>query len=248
MTEIEEELREFAKFQKDPEAFPNRQKYLVALLRAVSNTADKDTDGWDAISDEAADWYDDCTEAQGAKKPLPDFDLMDTPSDEEATEPDEPEPAEEGDESEEQESEAEAGEAEITETAEAEAEAPEAYEAQEEPEPPSSTAAKPKRGKKPKPKRTARVYSSLEKDKWGITKGTKASEAMALYETGEYTRAEVTEKLQGKHYNPLREAAKAGHRVDINPATKKVKATHKDDLDKKPKAKKAKKAKEPEAE
>lgn len=66
-----------------------------------------------------------------------------------------------------------------------------------------------------------------EKDKWGVTKGTKTSDAMAMFEAGAFM-AEVTEKLGGKYYNALKDIEKDGHRVE-KLGNGKTKITHKDE-------------------
>ncbi len=69
-----------------------------------------------------------------------------------------------------------------------------------------------------------------EKDKWGITKGTKTSDAMDMLEQG-CSMAEVTDKLGGKYYNALRDAVKDGHLVEKQ-ENGKIKLTHKTETEK----------------
>lgn len=100
---------------------------------------------------------------------------------------------------------------------------------------PAKEAAKPAK-KKPVPTR----YDHLtgEKDKWGIMRGTKTSEALEMYEKGATAR-EIFERLQGRHYNILGIMVKQGHVLEKLEGGR-FKLTHKDEIGKAP-AKKGKK-------
>ncbi len=70
--------------------------------------------------------------------------------------------------------------------------------------------------KKPKkPKREPTGYEDItgEKDRYGITIGTKTHKAVLMYEKG-VTCKQIEDAIGGRHRNILKQLAKAGHRVE----------------------------------
>lgn len=76
-----------------------------------------------------------------------------------------------------------------------------------------SVADRAQRGAKNKvdPKRYETITG--EKDRYGITLGTKTADAVALYEKGA-TAKDIQDKVGGKHYNVLKRLEKEGHKVE----------------------------------
>lgn len=73
-------------------------------------------------------------------------------------------------------------------------------------------------------------YSKItgEKDRYGITIGTKTAEAIKMYEEG-CSAKQILDELGGRHYNILKKLQKEGHRIsktELGVWT----LTHKDDL------------------
>jgi hypothetical protein len=188
MTPVENRLRAFANFNLEDHEFEDRQRYLRALLKAVSNAAENDEDGWAGSDmDAAADWFDAEVNHYNNQEEITDF-----------------------------------KEAEIA------APAP--------PPPVKPPRVKKIKGKRQKEREAAealargyRVYTDLEKDRYGVTMGTKKHEALMLYEKGA-TPVEVKRKIGGssRYYNCLREAVANGHHVYRNPNGKRF-LVHKDD-------------------
>jgi len=73
-----------------------------------------------------------------------------------------------------------------------------------------------------------------EKDRYGITIGTKTHDAILLYEKGA-TINQVSEALGGRHRNILKKLAAEGHKLEKDGSTWKI--THKSDVAKKAKKK-----------
>ncbi len=75
-----------------------------------------------------------------------------------------------------------------------------------------------------------RDYTKLtgERDRYGVIKGTKTAEAVAMYETGASAR-DIDDKIGGRHYNVLKRLQTEGHRVEKF-ENGKFKLTHKDDV------------------
>lgn len=263
MDVVEKELVKFSGFKKKASEYEDRQEYLVALLKAISVAADKDDQGWDNISDEAANWYDNAVRSQIRKEELPDFGIEEVAEPEQADGPDdEDEPEDDAGPDTEDEPEDEAGgESSVDEPA---SDSDAGEETEEQPKAKPEEAAKPAKkvartpkpkvekqeadaevSEEPKPKAkqkrpTAgkglpRVYTTTEKDAYGITLGTKTHDAIMMYERGA-TRPEVTKELGGKFYNVLKDLAKLGHRVEKDPNGK-IFLTHKDKLEKPKKGK-----------
>ncbi len=187
--------------------YPERQDYLAALARSVDQLEDVDFDG---LSTEAAEWFNAAARALSAKKPLEDFpdaeeeapDEAESPiEDEELVEP-EPEPK---------------------------------AKAKPKPQPeilsPERLNLTPK-GKRsrtgqkkvdpikdvkkgatpPRPKRTTKI----EYDKWGLTVGSKNSEAATMFEN-ECRMIDCTNELGGgTFYNLLSRMVREGHKLEKN--------------------------------
>lgn len=75
-----------------------------------------------------------------------------------------------------------------------------------------------------------RIYTNLtgEKDRFGVVMGTKAHDAVMMYEKG-CTSIELRRALEGRFYNILRELERRGHRVERQPGGV-FKLTHIDDV------------------
>lgn len=69
MSVIEQEILEATQFDP-PRKYDDRQDYLAALAKAVNKLEDID---FDALSTEAADWFNTSVKAMNNKKDLPDF-------------------------------------------------------------------------------------------------------------------------------------------------------------------------------
>jgi hypothetical protein len=262
MTKVEAELVKFAKVKQIADDFDDHQGWLTAVIKAVSKAADKDPDGYDEISIEAADWYGEAVIAHNQHDVIPDFPDADE-AEELEFEDDEPEaedekaPDEDDDEEEAEEAAADTAEAEAAneqDEASAHADVSEHVTSELQAEGPvkkgKKQAAKSKPAKKPKAeavkkdkKPEARTYPTVQRNRYNVTVGTKTHDALMMYESGKYTRGEVSDKLGGKYYNCLRDAVKNGHTVELSPDDK-VKLTHKDDVGKKAKPKAKGKAKE----
>ena len=210
---IESELIEATGFSPRRN-YPERQDYLAALARSVDQLADVDFDG---LSTEAAEWFNAAARALSTKKTIEDF-------------PD----AEE---------EAPAEEAAPEDDAEAPIEDEELVEPEPEPEPkkkpkPQPDVLSPERlnltpkGKRsragqkkvdpirevkkdatpPRPKRTTKI----EYDKWGLTVGSKNSEAATMFEN-ECRMIDCTNALGGgAFYNMLSRMVREGHKLEKN--------------------------------
>ncbi len=258
VSSVEKELAKITKVKVDK--YEDRQDFLAAILKAMEKLTD---DEFDNLSDAAAEWHTKkAVPAFVKKKDIPDFVEAKEPPAEEATEVEEDADAEvEGteeadptDDNPEDDAEAESA----NEAAEAEADAKASKKKGKE-KPTSKAKAKAKapeedaeettdevedkpKGKTP-PSKIRADYSKVtgEKDRFGITKGTKTSDAVALYEKGA-TAPEILDALGGRFYNVLTKLAKEGHKVENKGG--KWKLTHKDDLgDTKKPATKTKKGK-----
>jgi hypothetical protein len=238
MNEIEAELVKAAKF-KD-KGYDDRQDYLAALLIAMDKKISDDQ--YDLLSDEAVAWHVKAVEAKDNSKEIPDFEGSEIEDDEELplTDPKHPlhRPSAEAEETEDDEVDPETVNPEPVEEDEEPVPAPKpkakakVAKAAKVEEPEEAEPEEPKAEKKPKRKID---YTTLtgEKDRYGIVKGTKTSEAVKLYEKGR-TLAQVTDELGGRHYNILKRLTKDGHLVEkLEGGVWKI--THKDDLTKKSK-------------
>ncbi len=251
MNVVEKELLAAAEF-KPRKKYTNRQEYLRAVVNAISKL---DDDDFEALSDDAAEWCNSAIEVLNTTKngDIPDFDEVqasedDTPEDEPETEDDEQAEDEPEDEDADDEEE---GDPEDDE-GEADDEPSEDDEPEDEPEeelapkkgkskaeqiaPRKGKSVRSKEGKAAiaatKPKTPANM--DVELDKWGCMKGSKNSQALAMFEAGA-TTAEVKAKVGGTYYNILKKAVERGHRLEKEGAM--LKLTHADDIGKaKPKA------------
>ncbi len=218
MSDFERELVKIIKFKSTD--YADRQDYLAALARAADKwfaAKDKDQSIFDSLDDGLQGWFEGAITAMNTRPPaaIPDF------PDLEVMEP--IEPAEEDENVDE-------GAADTTE--EAEVAVPEAS-SKADSTGGEAPAPKAKKAKKPKVDKATR-YDDLtgEKNRYGVTLGTKTHDAIMMYEKG-CTSKDIDKALEGKHYNILRRLAKEGHRVEKLPGGV-FKLTHKDDLDKKP--------------
>lgn len=219
MSDLEKEVVSLVKFRGD---YPVRQDYLAALLRATDKWLtknDKSGDIFDNWDDGLATWYSDGIRAMHNKDVIPDF--PDLELEEPVIEPveDEDDTTEEA----EQESTPVEGGTTVGSSEEIE-EIPHSGDS-EVPVP-----SKPKKAKKVKVSRIPTQYDEMtgEKDKFGITIGTKSHQAVLLYEQGT-TAKEILTKVGGRHYNILTKLEKDGHKVDKRPGGG-FKLTHKDEV------------------
>lgn len=226
-TRVEQELVKAAKFRGTQD---DRQDYLAALVRKLEKVSE---DTFNDLSDGAADWYDAAALAINKKDEIPDFtpepdevqavngaaDVVDAEPELPGADPAETDPGDEP----EPEPEVEHGET--------EQEAPKAVSKAKRGRP-----AKPKDGEvkegafKVKAKATPERFAKMTgaKDKFGVVAGTKASEAMAMFEKGA-TAIQVHEAISGKFMNTLKRLKELGHKVEKQPGGK-WKLTHKNDL------------------
>jgi hypothetical protein len=235
-SKIEAELVKFAKMRRTVGDFDDEQDYLASLVLAISKAGDRNPDGYEDLSVGADDWFNAAVVAHNNDQEIPEF--PDAITEEgpaelefEDAKPDKPEAEDEPQEG------AVTPDQAIEESGQA---AAEESVAESENEAQEAEAAKPKRKGKAKAKAEtkvkkakpeARVYTTLQRDEYGVTLGTKTHDALMLYETGKYTKQEVTDKMGGTFYNILRTVAKAGHKVEIN-SNGKVKVTHRDKVKK----------------
>lgn len=253
VSSVEKELVKITKVKADK--YEERQDFLAAILKAMEKLSD---DEFDNLSDEAAEWHTKkAVPAFVKKKDIPDFVEAEAEAEEDVAEPaaddaavetvedDESDPTDDNPEDDaEAESENEAAEAEEDakatkkkgKTKPAAKAKPEKSKSKAKAE--SDEDAEAERPAKAKPQ-NQRHYAELsgDRDKFGITKGTKTSDAVAMYERG-CTAAEITEELGGRYYNILAKLAKDGHKVE-NQAGKWV-VTHKDEVSAKSDKKKGK--------
>lgn len=227
-TSMEAELVKITKFKGAK--YPKRQDYLAALLVAIDKLTNDD---YDNLTDEAVAWHQRAVPAMEAKDPIPDFTETEEAETEEAESGDEHSGSEE----------VMAGEEEAGAPVEEEAATSSGQNDR------SNGSGAEETGKTAKSKKKAKVaptakgtkitpdYTTLtgEKDRYGITIGTKSHEALKMYEKGT-TGAQIMEALGGRHYNVLKKLMQDGHRVE-KLENGFWRLTHKDDL---PKAKKAK--------
>lgn len=223
MSDLEKEVVSLVKFKGD---YAVRQDYLAALLRATDKWLTKNDpkgdifDNWD---DGLANWYSDGIRAMHNKDMIQDF------PDLELEEP-EIEPIEEEDdtpEEAEQESDTQhekIGQQNSTEgTVEATGVVDEVG---------TDEQKAPKKGRKVRISKIQTQYDELtgEKDRFGVTIGTKTHEAVKLYEQGT-TSKELMQKVGGRHYNILTKLAQDGHLIEKRPSGG-FKLTHKEDISK----------------
>jgi hypothetical protein len=181
MTEVEEELLEASGF-KPKRKYADRQDYLAALARAVYAMPEAD---FDALTNEAVDWYTLAARAINSQTELPDFEASDA--------------------------EAEGVVAEETTTdVEGEGEPDDNDEPlEDEPEP------APPRYRQATPTNTTIIQDGeiqLELDKYGIVVGSKNHEAACMFEQG-VRMSEVKATIGGTYYNLLNRLKRYGHHV-----------------------------------
>lgn len=213
MHSIERELIKATAY-KAQRKFSDRQDYLKSILNAVGKLTDDD---FNNLTDDTAIWANAAVEAHNIKgRDLPDFDEV-IPPDEDDDETEAEDEAEEDPEG--------VTEDEPTED-EADAEIPEEDPPEEEPEekPKPKKAGRPKAKKPPVEANGAAVRENKSKlnrgsdedvviDKWGSMEGSKASQALAMFEKGASSR-EVTQTLGGTYYNILKKMVLNGHRTE----------------------------------
>lgn len=215
MSDLEKEVVSLVKFRGD---YPVRQDYLAALLRTTDKWLtknDKSGDIFDNWDDGLATWYSDGIRAMHNKDVIPDFPDLEL---------EEPviEPVEDEDDTTE---EAEQEPVEATEP-----EAVELVPLAVKEEAAVGASEKPRKAKKVKVSRIPTQYDEMtgEKDKFGITIGTKSHQAVLLYEQGT-TAKEILTKVGGRHYNILTKLEKDGHKVTKIPGGG-FRLTHKDEV------------------
>lgn len=219
MTPFEQQFIDTVRFDKEVDDFRDRQDYLAAILRKGDQWFVKHTKAFDGLPEELADWFNEGIDKLNAKDEIDEFpDYV-----EEAEAPEENE--KEGS-TEERRGEPEPDE-EVPQNDEAVATSDDnvgtGLREGSETEPP------PVKGKGKRLRPPPRNYIDLtgEKDRFGIIKGTKTSDAMAMFEKGATAR-EIDEKIGGRFYNKLNALAKEGHQVVRNGDV--FKLTHKDDV------------------
>lgn len=211
---VEKELTKLTKLK--PDKYDDRQDYLAAIARALERISNDD---YDSLTDPAANWHKAACDALNDKEEVPNFDG--TLSSAEGAEPEaEDAPSIEDDD-------------------------PEAAEDTLEDEPPAKKAkptkaakpakvAKAEKPEKPKKQRPQVDYEALtgEKDRFGVTKGTKTSLAVSMYNRKDgATVKQIDEATGGRYMNVLTKLQKDGHLVEKD--GKFWKLTHREDIVKK---------------
>ncbi len=221
-------------------AYRIRQDYLAALVRGIDKLSQ---DEWDNLSDDVVNWHIAAVGQMDKKRPIADFPetenafaesfigsegeedatISDKDSDgmAEAEETSLPAPSVG--------SKGNTTESEDTEQAE------EIKEKKPRGRPKKVKEVKPKKESewpekfvnKPEPERYAKITG--ERDRFGITIGTKTSDAVAMYHTADgATLKQVDKAIGGRHFNILGKLAKDGHKVE-KLAGGFWRVTHKDD-------------------
>lgn len=233
MTPFEQQFVDTVRFDKEVDDFRDRQDYLAAILRKGDQWFVKHSKAFDGLPEELADWFNEGIDKLNAKDEIDEFpDYV-----EEALEETEAEAeAEEVETTDEEGENGSVGATPSSETGVGEGVAAgdneergngvpvePVHEGGTEGDPP------PVKGKGKRLRPPPRNYIDLtgEKDRFGIIKGTKTSDAMAMFEKGATAR-EIDEKIGGRFYNKLNALAKEGHQVVRNGDV--FKLTHKDDV------------------
>ncbi len=193
MSQVEAELRSVCKVK--PEKFTDRQNYLAALCRHISDKLTEDQ--FKALSDGAFEWYEMARQAKDKDLEVPEF-LDHEPLDEVPNQT----------------------------TIDAMRDAKEGNLVEFDPSSLDTPV------KSPRSRTGVPRYDVVtgEKDKWGIVKGTKTSDAMAMLEKGA-KMGDVKKALGANYYNALSARVKEGHCVEKLPNSI-IKLTHRDEVGK----------------
>lgn len=192
-------------------AYKVRQDYLAALVRGIDKLSE---DEWDNLSNDVVNWHIAAVGQMDKKRQIEDFkDVTNTLPDEGEDDNSPPEKDE--------------GTSDISSASENDdfikepsAEEPLPEQETEEKKPRKSKKAKAEKVKaksqfenRPEPERYSKITG--EKDRFGITIGTKTHEAVKMYNTDEgATLKQVDAALGGRHYNILQKLTKDGHKVE----------------------------------
>lgn len=216
---IEQELLDATKYKGKKGA--SREDYLAGLVKAVEKL---DEDDFDSLSDTAADWYNSAVEAMNDKEPPPEFPDVEADDDADVEADDsEADGNTGGDPDDETDDADDSSEGDLDDDEDEDTDAAGEDEAEEEAPPPKKARGRspkdtekkdsPKPKIKPEPERYAKITG--EKDRFGIVKGTKTSDAVAMYCRPQgATAAQIMEKLNGRYYNVTRRLAAEGHHVE----------------------------------
>jgi len=212
MSEIERELVEATKVRKS--SHKNRQDFLAAIVRGVDKLHQ---DEWDSLSDAAVNWHAAAVESMDKKRHINDFPDVALESSAQALET-------EGSDNAEPDRDAEMecdlqpiGSEETSGEKKEKAKAPKAKKVKE---------------KVPDPDIDRYDTITGEKDRFGITIGTKTHDAVKMYNTKTGASLnEVDEKIHGRFYNILKKLEKDGHKLEQLEG-RRYRLTHKDDLEK----------------
>lgn len=220
MSEIEVEIVKATKVKEA--SFKARQDYLAALVRGIDKL---DNDKWDNLSDEAVAWHAAAVAQMDKKRQIEDF----ANAEFEETTNDDATGSEDVDRSVQTESESSTDSAVEIKPLEGE----EQTEEVEEKKPPKQPKAKKVKGQPSPDVKPGDVerYGKItgEKDRFGITVGTKTHDAVKMYATPDgATLKQTGDKLGGRHYNILAKLAKDGHKVEKLPGGV-WRVSHKDD-------------------
>lgn len=195
----EQEILEATHFDP-PREYPDRQDYLAALCKAVNKLEDIE---FDALSTEAADWFNDSVRAMNNKKDLPEF--ADTEDDDEAEEvAAKPAPVKA-----------------MTEPKKAAVKAVEEKVIKR-----RAKGAPARQLEHPKIDPQASI-DNFETDRYGVVKGSKNAAAVAMLEGG-CRMTDITASIGGTYYNLVARLMKQGHHVEKG-ANGMIKLAHKDD-------------------
>lgn len=206
MSAIEKELTAATKVKSHD--YEDRQDYLAALLRYMSDDKKFKDDDYDKLTDGVITWFDAAVKAMDTKQRIPEF-----PDKEDADESDIHEATED-------ERVSEGREHEGTDPAE-----------QDNP-PATRNTTSGKRTHKYKASKTPTEYDNLSgaKNRFGVVEGTRSAEVVKLLTEGT-TMAAINEKVGGRYYNLIKRLVEDGHMVEKHDGNV-WKLIHKDDVSK----------------
>lgn len=201
----EEQIVKVTKIKES--SFKIRQDYLAALVRGIDKLSQ---DEWDNLSDDVVNWHIAAVGQMDKKRQIEDFADIPTAS---QAEPEEMENAE----PEERPHSVDSDDVSTEPVSEEETLEPQTEEKKPRGRPKKAKAEKVKSKSqfenRPEPERYSKITG--EKDRFGITIGTKTHEAVKMYNTPEgASLKQVDAALGGRHYNILQKLTKDGHKVE----------------------------------
>lgn len=193
-------------------SFKVRQDYLAALVRGIDKLSQ---DEWDNLSDDVVNWHIAAVGQMDKKRQIEDFAVNKSEEVEDAAEVET----------------TASGMAENEEIVQLSSPVDDNRDSDNDKEPKPQEETEEKKPRKPKKAKAEKVksesqyesrpeperYSKItgEKDRFGITIGTKTHEAVKMYNTEEgATLKQVDKAIGGRHYNVLQKLTKDGHKVE----------------------------------